>query len=68
MIIEKTSDRILCSGRLSAGEYELPGDISSQYISGLIMALPIIDGDSTLSVTGEIQSQNYIRMTEDAVL
>lgn len=68
MIIEKTADRILCSGKLSAGEYELPGNISSQYISGLIMALPIIDGDSTLRVTGEVQSENYIRMTEDAVL
>ena len=56
-----------CSGRLLPGEYTLPGDVSSQYISGLLMALPHLDGDSSLTVTGRIESGAYITMTENAL-
>ncbi len=67
MKIEKTNETIICSGRLSGGEYTLAGNVSSQYISGLLMALPIVGEDSTLTVTGEVQSENYIKMTEDVL-
>lgn len=67
MKIEKTDETITCTGRLSGGEYRLAGNVSSQYISGLLMALPIVGEDSTLTVTGEVQSENYIKMTEDAM-
>ena len=58
---------LLCSGTLRAGAYTLPGDVSSQYISGLLMALPRAEGDSTLAVTGKIESAAYITMTENAL-
>ena len=44
-----------------------PGDVSSQYISGLLMALPRLPGESTLAVTGRLESAGYIAMTEDAL-
>ena len=54
-------------GRLRPGAYALPGDVSSQYISGLLMALPRLPGESTLAVTGRLESAGYIAMTEDAL-
>ena len=50
-------------GTLKPGSYCINGGISSQFISGLLMALSVIEGDSTLTVTGEIQSKGYIEMT-----
>ena len=56
-----------CSGQLLPGDYTLPGDVSSQYISGLLMALPRLSGESTLTVTGKVESEAYITMTENAL-
>ena len=55
------------SGQLQPGDYVLPGNVSSQFISGLLMALPLLPGDSTLTVTGAVESAAYIAMTEDAL-
>ena len=55
------------SGKLLPGDYTLPGNVSSQYISGLLMALPLLEGDSRLCVTGKVESAAYITMTEDAL-
>lgn len=55
------------AGTLQAGEYVLPGNISSQYISGLLFALPLLGGDSTVRITGRIESLPYISMTLDAL-
>ncbi len=63
--VSKRSGRIMCSGKLRHGNYELSGDVSSQYISGLLMALPLISGQSSLTVTGKIESKKYIEMTEE---
>lgn len=52
-----------CEGKLTAGEYIIPGNISSQYISGLLFALPLLDGDSSIRVTGRTESEDYINMT-----
>jgi len=67
MTLEKYKDRLICGGKLSAGSYTLPGNVSSQYISGLLMALPLADGESTLHIVGNIESKSYISMTEDAI-
>lgn len=67
MIIEKRDDLLICKGRLIPKDYTIRGDISSQYISGLLYALPLLDGDSTLTVTGPIESSDYIKMTEDVI-
>ncbi len=55
------------SGTLSPGRFELPGDVSSQFISGLLFALPLLDGDSEIVITGQTQSVGYIQMTLDAL-
>ena len=54
-------------GQLIAGDYSLPGNVSSQFISGLLFALPLLGGNSTLTVTGALQSARYVSMTEKAL-
>jgi 3-phosphoshikimate 1-carboxyvinyltransferase len=51
------------SGWLKAGRYALPGDISSQFISGLLLSLPLLDGDSEIHAAPPIESSGYIRLT-----
>ena len=58
---------LFCEGRLTPGDFTLPGDVSSQYVSGLLLALPLLEGDSTLTITGALQSAAYVRMTEQAL-
>lgn len=60
-------DILRVEGQLTPGDYTLPGDVSSQYISGLLFALPLLDGPSTLTITGPVQSAPYIAMTLDAL-
>ncbi|MCL1845055.1 MAG: 3-phosphoshikimate 1-carboxyvinyltransferase [Defluviitaleaceae bacterium] len=55
-----------CEGRLTHGTYTLPGDISSQYISGLMMALPLLEKPCVLNVTGNVESAGYITLTLQA--
>lgn len=51
------------SGTLEAGEYELPGNVSSQYITGLLLALPALAGNSTVRISGRLESAPYVQMT-----
>ena len=51
------------SGQLTSGVYEIAGNISSQYITGLLLALPLLDGDSEIVLTTELKSKPYIDMT-----
>ena len=67
MTIRRDGALLHVAGQLRPGAYELPGDVSSQYISGLLMALPRLPGESTLAVTGRLESAGYIAMTEDAL-
>ena len=50
-------------GKLQAGVYTLPGNISSQYITGLLFALPLLEGDSEIVLTTAVESRGYIDMT-----
>ena len=54
-------------GRLRPGAFCLPGNVSSQYISGLLLALPLLEGESRLRVVPPVESGPYIAMTEDAL-
>lgn len=54
-------------GKLKAGEYRIKGDVSSQFISGLLFALPLLDGDSKIIVTTELESKPYVDLTIDAL-
>ena len=65
-----------CEGRLGErprmpfekkGRYVIPGNISSQFISGLLMALPLADWDSEIVIEGPLQSEAYVRLTEDTL-
>ena len=51
------------SGRMVPGDYQLPGNVSSQFVSGLLFALPMLEADSTLTVLPPVESAGYIRMT-----
>lgn len=51
------------SGKLTHGRFEIAGNVSSQYITGLLLALPILDGDSEIVLTTELQSKPYVDMT-----
>ena len=50
-------------GKLSAGKYEIDSTISSQYITGLLLALPNLEGDSQIVLKGETVSKDYINIT-----
>lgn len=67
MVLRQEGDLLFVSGQLTPGDFSLPGNVSSQYISGLLMALPRLAGDSTLTVTGPVESASYIAMTQDAL-
>lgn len=58
---------ITVSGQLSAGEYRLEGDISSQFITGLLLALPLCREDSVIKLTSPLQSKPYVDMTVDTL-
>lgn len=51
------------SGKLTGGIFEIAGDVSSQYITGLLLALPILDEDSKIVLTTPLQSKPYVDMT-----
>ena len=53
-------------GALSSGDYTLAGNVSSQFISGLLFALPLLAGDSTLHLIPPVESRSYIEMTRAA--
>ena len=55
------------SGTLTGGLWTLPGDVSSQYISGLLFALPLLDGDSEIALTTRLESAAYVDMTLQAL-
>ena len=67
MKIRKEGRELFSEGRLKPGKYTIPGNISSQYITGLLMALPMLDGDSVIEITGGTESRDYILMTEDVL-
>ena len=67
MLTRPTPNTIRCTGKLKSGEYHMAGNISSQFITGLLFATSLIDGNCDLFVTGKIESQNYITMTEEAM-
>lgn len=58
-----TSEICRIRGRLQPGKYELAGNISSQFITGLLFALPLLNGDSSLQLTTKLESAGYVDLT-----
>lgn len=67
--IEFTEDKesVTVCGRLTPGKYSVRGDVSSQFISGLMFALPLLPDDSIIDITGAIESGSYLSMTVKAL-
>lgn len=61
--INSDEKSIEISGTLSAGNYEISGEVSSQYTTGMLFALSVLDGKSTLKITGNAESRAYVDMT-----
>ena len=55
-------------GKISAGKYEIDGSVSSQYISGLLLAFSALNGESELIIKGKSVSENYVDITVDALM
>ena len=58
---------ILLEGKLKAGIYEIDGNISSQFITGLLFSLPLLDRESKIIINGKLESSNYIDISLDCL-
>ena len=67
LLFKKDVERLTVCGALKSGEYSVRGDISSQFISGLIFALPLLSGDSVIKLIPPVVSRPYIYLTLDAL-
>ena len=56
-----------CEGRLTAGSFQLPGNVSSQFVSGLLFALPLLEGKSDIMLTSPMESAPYVDLTRAAL-
>ncbi len=56
-------DIMKLEGKLEPGVFSLPGDVSSQFVTGLLFALPLLDGDSEIIITTEMESKGYLDLT-----
>lgn len=65
--LQKSSESLTVSGSLTPGRYTLRGDVSSQFVTGLLFALPLLDGASVLQVLPPVESRPYIDITLDAM-
>ena len=59
----RTEHSLRVEGRLAPGAYTVPGDVSSQFVSGLLFALPFLDGGSVIRLVPPVESRPYIDMT-----
>lgn len=62
-----TKNTILCRGKLQSGEFSIDGGVSSQFITGLLFATSLLPGESTIFVTGRLESKPYLDMTRQAM-
>ncbi len=60
-------DKVVFNGKLKPDTFNVRGDISSQFITGLLFALPLLDGDSVINITTRLESAQYIDITIDAL-
>lgn len=65
--VQKETDTITVWGRLASGNYTVRGDVSSQYITGLLIALSLLDEDSTITVIEPFESRAYVDITVDVM-
>lgn len=62
-----TENTVRCAGKLKSGSFTISGGVSSQFITGLLFAAALMDGDSRITVTGKLESAPYVTMTQKAL-
>ena len=62
-----TNNTLRCRGKLLPGDYAIDGGVSSQFITGLMLALSLLDGESRLTITGRVESRPYIDLTRQVI-
>ena len=67
ILSEQGSNPLRCSGQLRSGIYTIPGNVSSQFVSGLLFALSLLEGESSIYITGVLESRPYVDITLDAL-
>lgn len=68
LMLMPSGERFLwVDGPLKAGDFSLDGSVSSQFISGLLLALPLLDGDSVINIKPPFESRPYVNMTLDTM-
>jgi 3-phosphoshikimate 1-carboxyvinyltransferase len=65
--LEVTPDYVKTKGPIKASYFKLNGDVSSQYVTGLLMTLPLLKRDSVIELTSPLQSKSYVNMTVDVM-
>ena len=65
--LKKKEKSLVAGGELKSGAYKIRGDISSQFLTGLLFALPLLDGDSDIVLTTPLQSSPYVDITIDVL-
>lgn len=65
--IIKESNQIIFKGLLKPATFDIPGNISSQFVTGLLFALPLLNGDSYINITTNLESANYVDITLDVL-
>lgn len=66
-VFAQDEQSVMVKGPLSSGEYRVPGDVSSQFISGLLFALPLVKGNSVINIIPPVESRSYINLTISAL-
>lgn len=67
LLFEKTEDYVRVKGRLTHDNYKLKGNISSQFITGLLFTLPLLEDDSVIELIPPVDSRSYINLTIQAL-
>ena len=64
---EASADKISLGGKLKNGVFEIPGNISSQFITGLLFVLPLLEEESKIKLIPPVESRSYINLTIEAL-
>ena len=65
--LKKENNTLLAGGTLKSGIYKMAGDVSSQFLTGLLFTLPLLEGDSEIALTTPLQSAPYVDITIDVL-
>jgi 3-phosphoshikimate 1-carboxyvinyltransferase len=65
LIFNKGEDCLITQGKLKADNYKVKGNVSSQFISGLLFILPLLENDSKITITDVFESKSYVKLTID---